>query len=102
MSQTAASLLALTMSDEIPFIIAINVASASASDTLVEIPIPSHQSVDAGRVSLPQVGAAVKTVLDETPSAEPSPSRTAPPREPHIVASAKLPASHSACVAFES
>ena len=57
--------------------------------------IPSHQRVDAGRDFPPQVGALDKTVDDSTASLEPSPSITAPPREPHIVANAKLPASHS-------
>ena len=63
---------------------------------------PSHQSVEAGVEPPPQVGAAARTVVLVIASVEPSSSKIGAPRDPHKVAMARPPASHSAAVALES
>ena len=101
-SQTASLLLALTISVEIPFIIAMNVASASLSEMFFAIVNPSHHRVVAGVDPPATVGALASTVLLVIFEVEPLSSRIVPPLVPHMVAKPSFPASHNAAVAFES
>ena len=94
-NQIASSLCLDTISVVMPLTRAAKVASASLSDTLVAIVIPSHQSVAPGIEPPVTVGAPDRTVFDTTSSDEPSSSRITPPREPHMKPMAALPASHN-------
>ena len=86
----------MTISLEIPFIIATKEASASASDTLVAIEKPSHHRVELGRGPLPKNGAEATAVVEVIASVEPSSSIIGPARVPQKFANAKSPASHNA------
>ncbi len=59
MSQTALSLLAMTISVDTPFIIAMKLASASSSEMFLAMVKPSHHSVVAGVLPPPTVGAPI-------------------------------------------
>ena len=81
----------MTISLEMPFSIARNVASASSSEMFTAMVNPSHQRLDAGVVPPATVIAPTGSVPETTSSVDPSSSSNWPIDEPHICAMARLP-----------